>query len=344
MNEVIIIGVDLAKNVFQVHGAAADGTAIFQKKLSRPQFQRFMTEVTPCLVAMEACATSHYWAREIAKLGHEVRLIAPNYVKPFVKRQKNDAADAEAIVEAAQRPNMRFVPVKSADTQAQTMLFRTREQLIGQRTGTINALRGHLAEFGVIVATGITNLPRLAERIEAPDSELPDLARDMARMHLDRIAALTAQIDDVMAKIKVIGTASRDARILRSMPGIGPICAMAIEAFAPPIETFKSGRDFAAWLGLIPRQYSSGGKQVLGKTLKDGSAGYPAPVDYWGDELCRTCGAFQTRGLAVASGQIGPQAQNGGGYRFGKQDGASDLGHADEGRRIPASGGMTNRV
>lgn len=270
MNEVIIIGVDLAKNVFQVHGAAADGTAIFQKKLSRPQFQRFMTEVTPCLVAMEACATSHYWAREIAKLGHEVRLIAPNYVKPFVKRQKNDAADAEAIVEAAQRPNMRFVPVKSADTQAHTMLFRTREQLIGQRTGTINALRGHLAEFGVIVATGITNLPRLAERIETPDSELPDLARDMARMHLDRIAALTAQIDDVMAKIKVIGTASRDARILRSMPGIGPICAMAIEAFAPPMETFKSGRDFAAWLGLIPRQYSSGGKQVLGKTSKMG--------------------------------------------------------------------------
>jgi len=270
MNEVIIIGVDLAKNVFQVHGAAADGAAIFRKKLSRAQFHRFMADMAPCLVAMEACATSHYWAREMAKLGHEVRLIAPIYVKPFVKRQKNDAADAEAIVEAALRPSMRFVPVKSVETQAHTMLFRTREQLVGQRTGTINALRGHLAEFGIIVAQGVTNLPRLVKRIEDSGSELPDLAREMAQMHLDRIAAFTAQIDDVMAKIKEISTASREARILRSMPGIGPICAMAIEAFAPPMETFKRGRDFAAWLGLIPRQYSSGGKQILGKTSKMG--------------------------------------------------------------------------
>lgn len=270
MSEVTIVGVDLAKNVFQVHGAAADGTVVFRKKLSRLQFQRFMADLPACCVAMEACATSHYWAREVAKLGHEVRLIAPIYVKPFVKRQKNDAADAEAIVEAALRPNMRFVPVKSVDTQAQTMLFRSREQLVGQRTETINALRGHLAEFGIITAKGTANLSRFVELIEEAGSSLPDLARDMARMHLDRIASLTALIDELMKRIKDIGTASREARILRSMPGVGPICAMAIEAFAPPMGQFKKGRDFAAWLGLVPRQNSTGGKQQLGRISKMG--------------------------------------------------------------------------
>jgi len=154
MSEITIIGVDLAKHVFQVHGAAADGTVVFRKKLSRPQFHQFMSEQQSCVVAMEACATSHYWARQMVEIGHDVRLIAPIYVKPFVKRQKNDAADAEAIVEAALRPNMRFVPMKSIDVQARAMLFRTREQLVGQRTEAINALRGHLAEFGIIAPQG----------------------------------------------------------------------------------------------------------------------------------------------------------------------------------------------
>lgn len=270
MTEVTIVGVDLAKNVFQVHGAASDGSIIFRKKLSRPQFCSFMTDMAPCLVAMEACATSHYWARELSKLGHEARLIAPSYVKPFVKRQKNDAADAEAIVEAALRPNMRFVTIKSAETQAHAMLFRTREQLVGQRTETINALRGHLAEFGIIVAQGIGNLPKLADLVENSGPDLPDLARDMARMHLERIAKLTALIDEVMKKISAVSAASSEAHILRSMPGVGPICAMAIEAFAPPMEQFKKARDFAAWLGLVPRQYSTGGKQRLGRVSKMG--------------------------------------------------------------------------
>lgn len=154
MDEVIIVGVDLAKNIFQAHGAAADGSVIFRKKLSRPQFAKFMSELPACIVAMEACATAHYWGREMTHLGHEVRLIPPIYVKPFVKRQKNDAADAEAIVEAALRPTMRFVEIKTAEQQSRAMLFRTRELLVTQRTKMINALRAHLAEYGFTVARG----------------------------------------------------------------------------------------------------------------------------------------------------------------------------------------------
>lgn len=233
MNEVSIIGVDLAKHVFQLHGAAADGTMVFRKKLSRSQFRQFMSDRSCCVVAMEACATSHYWAREFTKMGHEVRLIAPIYVKPFVKRQKTDAADAEAIVEAAQRPNMRFVLPKSAQTQAHAMLFRTREQLVRQRTETINALRGHLAEFGLIAPQGIGNLPRLPEIINDPSNDLPELARDLANLHLNRIDALTILIEQMMQKIRQVSRESGTARTLQTMPGVGPICAMAVETSQP---------------------------------------------------------------------------------------------------------------
>ena len=168
--EVTIIGIDLAKNVFQLHGAASDGSVVFRKKLSRPQFTRFMAEQPPCLVAMEACAGAHHWAREISGYGHEVRLIAPRYVEPFIKRQKNDAADAEAIVEAAQRPTMRFVEPKSTEQQACAVAFRTREQLVKQRTETVNALRSHLYEFGHVAPTSIGFVARLAKVVEDPDS------------------------------------------------------------------------------------------------------------------------------------------------------------------------------
>ena len=188
MGKVTIIGVDLAKNVFQVHGAGADGSVLFRKKLSRSQFARFMASQPPCLVAMEACASAHHWAREIARHGHEVRLIAPHYVKPFLKRQKNDAADAEAIVEAALRPTMRFVEPKSADQQARAVAFRTREQLVKQRTEAVNALRSHLYEFGHVAPEGIGYVPRLERVLEDPDTDIPDLARDICRM----LAALVA--------------------------------------------------------------------------------------------------------------------------------------------------------
>ena len=270
MSEISIVGIDLAKNVFQVHAAAANGAVLFRKKLTRPQFERFMAELPPCRVATEACGTAHYWARRMTAFGHEVRLIAPIYVKPFRKRQKNDAADAEAIVEAAIRPSMRFVEPKTADMQARAMLFRAREQMIGQRTETVNALRGHLAEFGLIAPTGIANVSRLAELIEDEGNDLPELAREVARAHLERIEFLTASIDRAMGAIRKISAESKTANLVRSMPGIGPIGSMAIEAFAPDMSAFERGRDFAAWLGLTPLQHSTGGKARLGKTSKMG--------------------------------------------------------------------------
>src|SRR6056297_3716985 len=201
MRKATIIGVDLAKNVLQVHGAAADGSVLFREKLSRPQFARFMAEQPPCRVAMEVCASAHHWAREMSPHGHEVRLIAPHYVKPFIKRQKNDAADAEAIVEAALRPTMRFVEPKSADQQARAVAFRTREQLVKQRTEAVNALRSHLYEFGHIAPEGIGFVPRLVRVIEDSDTEIPALARDICRMLLDQIAHLTDRVNALKARI-----------------------------------------------------------------------------------------------------------------------------------------------
>jgi transposase len=268
MNEVSIVGVDLAKQVFQVHGAAADGRVLFRKRLSRPQFAKFMAALPRCVVAMEACGTAHYWGRELAGHGHDVRLIPPVYVKPFVKRQKNDAADAEAVAEAALRPTMRSVAVKTAGQQAQAMLFRTRDLLVGQRTQLSNALRGHLAEHGIVLAKGIGNIDRLATRLE--EEGLPDPVRGLGRLYLDRIAGLSAEIDKLDGRIADAAKQSDVARRLQTMPGIGPVCAMAIATFAPDMREFRRARDFSAWLGLVPRQHSSGGKQKLGRMSKMG--------------------------------------------------------------------------
>lgn len=235
MEQVTIIGVDLAKNVFQLHGAYGDGAVAFRKKLTRPQFQRFMREVDPCLVAMEACSGAHYWARELTAAGHEVRLIAPRYVKPFLKRQKNDTADAEAIAEAALRPTMRFVEPKSADQQAQAIVFRTREQFVNQRTELVNALRSHLYEFGYYAPQGIQYLSRLAEVVEDEGTDLPDPARYACRLLLEQISALTEQIKSLQDEISEISMKTGISRQLQTMPGVGPIGAMAIEAFAPPM-------------------------------------------------------------------------------------------------------------
>lgn len=230
----------------------------------------FLASQPTCFVAMESCATSHYWGRKIANLGHRVRLIPPIYVKPFVKRQKNDAADAEAIAEAASRPTMRFVAVKSEIQQSQSMLFRTRDLMVGQRTQMINALRGHLAEYGVIAPQGAVQVHRLAQAVDDPGSELPGTVRDLGRMYLGQIADYNEKIEALERDIRVRAKNDEDVSRLMTMPGIGPICAMAIQAFAPPMEAFRNGRDFAAWLGIVPRQKSTGGKQKLGKTSKMG--------------------------------------------------------------------------
>lgn len=267
-----MIGVDLAKAVFQVHGASLTGEPKFRKKLSRQGFPRFMAAQSPAVVVMEACGSAHYWAREMIGLGHEVKLIAPRYVKPFVKRQKNDAADAEAIVIAAQRPEMRFVEPKSIEQQGLAILFRARERLVHQRTELVNALRAVLYEYGYVVPQGIRQLKHIEEILDAPNSDLPDLVREECCDLLEQIAEQTVRINARTGKIKALATEADTARRLQTIPGVGPLTALAVEAFAPPMESFRCGRDFAAWLGLVPRQFSSGGKERLGRTSKAGQA------------------------------------------------------------------------
>lgn len=265
-----IIGIDLGKRSFQLHGAGADGAVAFRQKLSREKVLAFLARQPGAVVAMEACGSAHHWGREIAKLGHKAQLIPPVYVKPCVKRQKNDAADAEAIAEAASRPTMRFVAVKTEDQQAQAMVFRTRDLLVRQRTQTINALRGHLAEYGVIAPRGLPQLGQLLTAIDDPDSRLPSTVRDMGRSLVEQITCLGTKIAGLAKASRAAAAQDEEVARLMSMPGIGPICAMAVRAFAPPMESFGSGRDLAAWLGIVPRQLSTGGKARLGKTSRLG--------------------------------------------------------------------------
>jgi transposase len=270
MSEVSTIGLDLAKNVFQAHGANASGVAVFRKKLRRNQVLTFLATQPSCTVAMEACASSHYWAREISKLGHAVRLIAPAYVKPFVKRQKNDAADAEAICEASQRPTMRFVAVKSADKQAAAIVFRARDLLVRQRTQVINAIRGHLAEFGMVVAQGPFHVCKLVAAIEDDRSAIPETARPILRLLVEQLRSLDERVALLDREIAQRAREDAESKRLMTIPGIGPITATALAALAPSAQTFKKGRDFAAWLGLTPLQHSTGGKQKLGETSRMG--------------------------------------------------------------------------
>ncbi len=270
MSEIITVGLDLAKNVFQVHGADGAGRAVLRKRLRRAQVLEFFSQLPSCVVAMEACGGAHFWGREIGKLGHEVRLIPPAYVKPFVKRQKNDAADAEAICEAALRPTMRFVPVKSEETQGAAMVFRVRELLIRQRTQAINALRGHLSEFGQVVPQGAANATKLIAIIEDPECDLPADAIPTLKVLVETLGQLETEIGKLDTEITRRAKENDVARRLMTVPGIGPLIATAIATLAPPPDSFRKARDFAAWLGLVPRQHSTGGKQRLGATTKMG--------------------------------------------------------------------------
>ena len=269
--QITTIGVDLAKSVFQVHGVDAGGQVVFRKKLRRAELLAFFEALPPCLVGMEACATGHHWAREISALGHDVRLMPPAYVKAYVRRQKNDAADAEAICEAVTRPTMRFVPVKSTERQSVLVLHRARELLVRQRTTLINAIRGHCAEFGIIAAQGARRAVELIEAVrEAQADVLPDLARSTLLMLADQLDGLAMQIHALERRLMAWHRQDQASQRLATIPGVGLISATAFAASIPDPSLFRSGREFAAFLGLVPRQNSSGGKDRLGRISKMG--------------------------------------------------------------------------
>jgi transposase len=268
--KVSTIGLDIAKSVFQLHGVAADGAVTLRKKLKRNEVLAFFEKTSPCLVGIEACATAHHWAREIAALGHEVRLMPPAYVKAYVRRQKNDAADAAAICEAVTRPSMRFVAVKSAESQAVLTLHRSRDLLTRQRTMLINAIRGHCAEFGLVAAQGAGRVAGLVETLRSAPPSIPDLARATLLMLADQLEALAAQIGALERRLLAWHRQDANSQRLASIPGVGVITATALAASVPDPKAFRSGREFAAFLGLVPRQNSSGGKERLGGITKMG--------------------------------------------------------------------------
>ena len=271
MTEVTTVGLDLAKSVFQVHGADSDGRPVVRKKLRRGQVLVFFAGLSPCLVGLEACASAHHWARELQALGHDVRMIPPQYVRPFVKTNKNDASDAEAICEALVRPTMRFSAVKSAEQQSVLILHRARDLLVGQRTMLINALRGHCGEFGLVVAQGATKVEDLIAVIEDPEDErLPVLAREALGCLVEQFRMVQAQIHGLEKKLRAWHRSNEASRRLEAIPGVGVITATALVATIGDASQFHSGRQLAAWLGLVPRQYSSGGKERLGRISKRG--------------------------------------------------------------------------
>ncbi len=306
MEQASMIGLDIAKHVFQVHGADAVGHVLFRKRVTRAKLIGFLAAQTPCVVAMEACAGGHYWAREISKLGHRVQLIAPAYVKPFVKRQKNDAADAEAICEAAQRPSMRFVPVKTEEQQANGIVFRARDLLVRQRTQCVNALRGHLFEYGYVFPQGITHVATLVALVEDPQSCLPESVRVILKLLEDTFTALDGQIAALDAEINRRSKADPTARRLMTIPGVGPIASTAIAKARRRLET--------------RRTYN------------------PALADHWGE--CRGSTGQPARGTQgiVACPDVGSQTEDAGHRGSGHQDGPHRLGSAGQRRHLQSSG------
>ena len=265
------VGIDLAKNVFQVHGIDEHGKAVLKKRLRRDQMATFFVNRPPCLVGMEACGGAHHWARKLQAMGHTVRLMAPQFVKPYVKTNKNDAADAEAICEAVARPNMRFVPIKNIEQQSVLSLHRVRQGFVKARTAQANQIRGLLAEFGLIIPQGIGHIAtRVPELIEDASNELPGAFRILVQRLLDNLKEQDRQVDELEAQIQAWHRSSEFSCKLARVPGIGPITASALVASIGDAKNFESGRQLAAWLGLVPKQHSSGGKSNLLSISKRG--------------------------------------------------------------------------
>jgi transposase len=271
MQAVTTIGLDIAKSVFQVHGIDAEGKVVSRQQLRRSRVLAFFKKLSPCLVGIEACASSHHWSRELQAFGHTVRLMPPAYVKPYLKRQKNDAADAEAICEAVQRPSMRFVETKTPDQQACLMLHRTRHLFIRQQTAVINSIRAHLAEFGIVAPVGRNGVEELLDVVADPDDgRVPELARECLEALGHQLQRLKAQVLEFDRRINTWHRSNETSRRLDDLPGVGPALATALVASVPDAKAFRSGRDFSAWIGLVPKQNSSGGKERLGNITKQG--------------------------------------------------------------------------
>jgi len=337
MSELTTIGLDLAKHVFQVHGIDAQGTTVLRKRLRRGQVLAFFSRIPRCVVGLEACATAHYWARELGALGHEVRLMPAQYVKAYIKRNKHDAADAEAICEAVQRPTMRFVPVKTAEQQATQLLHRGREQLVRQRTMLVNALRAHLAEFGIVAAQGLRNVGELIAIVrDDGDTRLPDVARQVLQVLANQIEQIETAVAALERQLLAWHKTNPVSQRLASIPGIGPIIATAIATTVADPKVFRSGREFAAWLGLVPRQNSTGGKTRLGGITKRGNR-------YLRRLLINGASANLLRSKATKADPwvigLRPAAAAAGRRRgAGEQDGAHRLGGDAAREGIPAQG------
>ena len=271
MQTVTTIGLDIAKSVFQVHGVDAAGQVVVRRQLKRRYVLAFFEKLPPCLIGIEACASSHHWSRELQALGHKVRLMPPAYVRPYVKRQKNDAADAEAICEAVTRANMRFVATKTPEQQGCLMLHRTRHLFIRQQTAVINAIRAHLAEFGIVAPVGRNGVEELLGVVaDASDKRLPEIARACLAALGAQLRMLKAQILEFDRMINAWHRSNETSKRLDEIPGVGPALATALVASVADPRAFRSGRDFSAWIGLVPKQHSSGGKDRLGGISKQG--------------------------------------------------------------------------
>jgi transposase len=282
MGDVITIGLDIAKSVFQIHGVDADGAVVIRKRVSRAKVLEFFAAVPQCLVGIEACPSAHYWSRKLEVLGHTVKLMPPSYVKAYLKRSKNDANDAAAICEAVTRPSMRFVPIKTQDQQTGLMLHRTRQLLVRQRTMLSNAIRGHMAELGIISAKGRNGTAELLQIIgDMADDRVPPVARFCLDLLARQYLSLSAEVSSIDKRIHAWHRACEESRRLEEIPGIGPIVATALVAEIGDWGAFRSGRNLAAWIGLVPKQHSTGGKERLGSITKQGNrydgSSSPAP-------------------------------------------------------------------
>lgn len=270
MNEISMIGLDIAKNVFQVHGVDASGRVVLRRQLRRGAVEKFFAQLPRCIVGIEACGSAHHWARVIGKYGHEVKLMPPAYVKPYVKRNKNDGRDAEGICEAVGRPTMRFVPVKSVEQQATLAVHGVRALLVRQRTMAANALRAALSELGIVAAQGREGLQELIAQLQAPSEEIPEMMRGALVMLAEQWQALDAREHALEKQIAKAARCDREGRRLMAVPGVGPMIASTVLAKVPDAKVFRSGRDFAAWIGLTGRDHGTGGRHRPGRISKQG--------------------------------------------------------------------------